>query len=154
MRSDKLREYTTATMARAEKNLTEAGSNLAAGSYNVAASQSYYAMFNAANALLATRNLDVRRAADPEVVAMFAYHFVSTGNINPKLREYFQAAFKARIASGYDSRHNETVENAQALVSQAGEFLAEARDRLEVEFKRLKLPQLRKGTPGEASSNV
>ncbi len=88
------------------------------------------------------------------VVAMFAYHFVSTGNINPKLREYFQAAFKARIASGYDDRHNETLENAQGLVNQAGEFLAEAGDRLEVEFKRLKLPQMRKTAPGEASSNV
>ena len=154
MTPDKLREYTTSTMARAERNLAEAESNLAAGSYNVAASQSYYAMFDAAKALLATRNLDVSRAADPEVVAMFAYHFVSTGNIDPKLREYFQAAFKARIASGYDSRHNETLENAQRLVGQAGEFLAEANDRLVVEFKRLKLPQLRKGTPGEASSNV
>lgn len=154
MTPDKLREYTSSTMSRAERNLAEAESNLAAGSYNVAASQSYYAMFDAANALLATRNLDVRRAADPEVVAMFAYHFVSTGNINPKLREYFQAAFKARLASGYDSRHNETLETAQGLVNKAGEFLAEASDRLELEFKRLKLPRMRKGMPGEASSNV
>jgi uncharacterized protein (UPF0332 family) len=154
MTPDRLREYTSSTMAKAERNLAEAESNLAAGSYNVAASQSYYAMFDAAKALLATRNLDVSRAADPEVVAMFAYHFVSTGNMPPKLRDYFQSAFKARIASGYDSRHNETAENAQDLVNKTGEFLAEANDRLEAEFKRLKLPRMRKTAPGEASSNV
>ncbi len=148
MTPEKLRQYTEALMARAERDLGEAESNLDAGSYNVASSQSYYCMHGAATALLASRNLDLRRAPDPEVVAMFTYNFVSTGDMIAKFGEYFKAAFKSRIACGYDASYNETPENARDLLAKAGEFLKAAGTRLEEELKKLELPDIRKASEG------
>ena len=152
--ADKLVKYTEALIVRAERSLAEAESNVVAGSYKVASSQSYYCMHGAAVALLAARGLDVHKRLDPEIVAMFAYHFVSTGNMEPEFRDSLQAAFKARLACGYDSHYTETVRNAEDLVEKAGEFLAASKKQLDYELQRLEGQSMRKGKPGEASASV
>ncbi len=154
MTQDKVARFAEGSIKEAERNLAEAESNLVAGSYNVASSQSYYSMFAAASALLLTRGVNVRKLADPEAVASFAYHFVPPGAMEVQYRRHFQNAFKARIACGYDSRHSEKARDAQAHVENAREFLAAARTQLGKELKRLEGVSLRKGAQGDATSNV
>lgn len=63
----------------ARQMLEVAAHNLAAGFYGSAINRAYYAMFYAANALLATKG--IARSKHSGVIAAFREHFVKSGLI-------------------------------------------------------------------------
>ena len=75
--------YCPDQMALAAERLTSAHNNLAMGDFKVAISQSYYAMFHAASALLAAR--DIHRRRHGGVKAAFIQQFCKTGDIELQL---------------------------------------------------------------------
>lgn len=152
MTPGKLQQYTSLLMTRADRNLRESELNLSAGAYNVASSQAYYAMHDVACALLASRGIP--RGNDQQVIAAFASSFTDNMDIDPRLSENFQQAYRTRIACGYDSRHTETRRSAQEILMNAEEFVEAAKVQIKVELERLELPDLRKGRPGAASENL
>lgn len=66
-------------LKRAHYDLEAAQSNLGQGFYGVAVNRSYYAMFYAASALLASEGL--ARSKHSGVISAFGEHFVKTGLI-------------------------------------------------------------------------
>lgn len=143
MTPEQLKKYTALLMQRAERNIEDGESNLAAASYNVASSQSYYCMLDAATALLACRAVSAGDEADSEFIQIFSQHYILTGDMEAHLREFFEEALKARVACGYDRRHYETHATAKALIDKAWEFLVAAKQQLGKELARLELPDIR-----------
>ena len=69
-----------ARLTKAAGKLATAAADLSAARYDDAASRAYYAMFQAARALLAARGLTARSHSG--LAAVFAEHFVRTGEIS------------------------------------------------------------------------
>ena len=68
---------------------------------NIAAvNRAYYAIFYAANALLATQGLE--RSKHSGVIAVFRQHFVKTGIVAPEFSSYYGEALDDRHAGDYD----------------------------------------------------
>jgi uncharacterized protein (UPF0332 family) len=154
MTPEKLKQYSTLLVERAARSLGEARDNLHAQSFNVAVSQAYYSIYDCAKSLLATRGISGGKETDAEFLQMFAQHFVLTGDIEPDWRERIDFALKARLACAYDSRHNARQAEADEVLNSAEEFVSLAKKQLEVEFKRIELPNLRMGRPGGADADV
>jgi uncharacterized protein (UPF0332 family) len=68
--------------------------------YITAVNRAYYAIFYAANALLATKGLE--RSKHSGVIAAFRQHFVKTSLIEPEFSDYFGEALDDRHAGDYD----------------------------------------------------
>jgi uncharacterized protein (UPF0332 family) len=147
---EKLKKYTSLLVERASRSLAEARDNFHANSYNVAVSQAYYAMYDAAKALLATRGITGSKETDADFVQMFAQHFVLTGDIEPEWRERFEKALKSRLACAYDSSHNARRDEAEDILGGAEDFAVLAKRQLEAELRRIELPNMRIGRPGQA----
>ncbi|MBK8986919.1 MAG: HEPN domain-containing protein [Chloroflexi bacterium] len=73
---------------------------LAHEDYITAVNRAYYAIFYAANALLASKGLE--RSKHSGVIAAFRQHFVKTGLIEPEFSRFFGAAMDERHAGDYD----------------------------------------------------
>ena len=154
MTPEKMKQYTVALIARAERNLGEAESNHSSGSYSVASSQAYYSMFDAARALLAPRGVERDVGTDSEFIKVFDMHYIRSGDMDYHLRDYFEEARRTRVACAYDSRYTESRENSQGLIDKAREFLEAARNRLEEELKLFEIPDLRKGREGAHDEDI
>lgn len=92
-----------------------------------AVNRAYYTIFYAANALLATRELE--RSKHSGVLAAFRQHFVKTGVIEPEYSDFYGATMDERREGDYDAENfldHDTAERALALV-RAEQFL----DRIE-----------------------
>jgi uncharacterized protein (UPF0332 family)/predicted nucleotidyltransferase len=91
----------TAYMASAWQALRTAESQFVQGSdYQVVADRAYYAVFYAANAMLATQGL--QRSKHPAVMALFREKFVINGTIEPSYVRDYEEAMKRRHMSDYD----------------------------------------------------
>jgi len=154
MTPEKLKQLTSLLVERASRSLGEAQDNFHANSYNVAVSQAYYAMYDAAKALLATRGFTGTKMTDAEFVQTFSQHFIITGDIEPEWRTKFEDALKARLACGYDSKHNAGRGEAEDVLRGAEDFVTLTQRQLEVELRRMELPDLRMGRPGQTDENA
>ncbi|MBX3055197.1 MAG: HEPN domain-containing protein [Anaerolineae bacterium] len=103
---------------------------LAHEDYITTVNRAYYAIFYAANALLASKGLE--RSKHSAVIAAFRQHFVKTGLIEPEFSRFFGAAMDERHAGDYDltpldyesaSRH---LENAAIFLERMERALQEA----------------------------
>ena len=94
-----------------------------------AASDAYYAMFHAAQALLLT--LGLRFSSHGGTHAAFGLHFAKTGRLDPKLHRYPIDAFEARLTADYDITVHLPLENVHTMVARAKEFVAAAEAYLE-----------------------
>ncbi|MHC5056289.1 MAG: HEPN domain-containing protein [Planctomycetota bacterium] len=150
MTPDKLKKYTALLVERASRSLGEAQDNFHASSYNVAVSQAYYAMYDAAKALLATRGITGSNETDADFVQMFAQHFVLTGDIEPGWREQFEKALQSRLACAYDSSHNARQAEAESILGGAEDFVTLTKKQLVEELRRIELPDMRMGRPGQS----
>ena len=137
--------YCADVMARASESLDDAQKSLAMDMFKAAVSQSYYAMFHAASALLAAR--DIQRHTHGGVKAALGQHFCKTGDIEPRFNSMVGKAFDMRIDCDYKVRHKQARSGAEMAVEWAREFLAAAEERLKVE-----LAELKGDAPGEATS--
>lgn len=90
-----------------------------------AASKTYYAMFYAAKALLASEDIDVSKHSAVE--SALGYHFAKPGRIDPKFHRMFIEARKVREIADYDI-DEEIVEPAVSLrVDEGRAFLTAIR---------------------------
>ena len=123
---DKIAKY----LARSRQAVETGRLVLAHEDFIAAVNRAYYAIFYAANALLATKGLE--RSKHSGVIAAFRQHFVKTGLIEPEFSRFYGAAMDERHAGDYDliqldyesaSRH---VTNAVRFLNQIEHVLREA----------------------------
>jgi uncharacterized protein (UPF0332 family) len=87
-------------MEHAQEMLEVAARNIADGFYGSAINRAYYAIFYAANALLATQGL--ARGKHSGVVAAFREHFVKPGLIEVEYSRIYGRVMDDRHASDYE----------------------------------------------------
>ncbi|NJN94259.1 MAG: HEPN domain-containing protein [Anaerolineales bacterium] len=85
---------------RAKQELYAANVNIHEALYAVAISRSYYAMFYAANGLLAS--IGVARSKHSGVISAFRQHFIKSGLIEAEFGDYLGVGFNARQESDYE----------------------------------------------------
>jgi uncharacterized protein (UPF0332 family) len=93
------------------------------GLFKDSISRSYYAMFSAARALLATRRLDSRKHSG--VISLFNQHFVKAGLIARDCGRMLLAAREARERGDYEDFLDVSKEEATSQLSDAALFIAE-----------------------------
>ncbi|SFG89089.1 Uncharacterized protein, contains HEPN domain, UPF0332 family [Desulfotomaculum arcticum] len=92
------------------------------GHYMDAASKSYYAIFQAARAVLATIELDSRKHSG--VISLFNLHFVKTGILPKEFRKIIISAQDLRLASDYDDFYIVSRKDAEQSLQNARTFIA------------------------------
>lgn len=93
---------------------------LAHEDFIAAVNRAYYAIFYAANALLATKGLE--RSKHSGVIAAFRQHFVKTGLVDAEFSRFYGAAMDERHAGDYDLTQLD-YESASQQVLNAAKFL-------------------------------
>ena len=93
---EKIRKY----LARARQTLETGKLVMAHEDYITAVNRAYYAIFYAANALLATKGLE--RSKHSGVIAAFRQHFVKTGVIEPEYSDFYGQAMDERRNADYE----------------------------------------------------
>lgn len=110
-------------LKQAKERLAAAKILLDAKSYGDSLSRSYYAIFSAARALLATRKLDSRKHSG--VISLFNQHFVKEGIVDRQLGRFMAEAKGFREESDYGDWATFTHEDAKSQINNAKEFIAE-----------------------------
>jgi len=105
----------------ARQMLEVAAHNLANDFYGSAINRAYYAIFYAANALLATRGLS--RSKHSGVIAAFRQHFVKPGLIEAEYGDSYGRVMDDRHASDYDVEATIEPERAQTDLEDARRFV-------------------------------
>lgn len=87
-----------------------------------AANRAYYAMLYAAQAALASEDVDVR--SHGAVHAAFGARFARTGRLDPRLHRWLLDAFDLRLLADYDPMWTLEAASIQETVDQAGRMIA------------------------------
>lgn len=95
-------------------------------------SRSYYAMFSAARAMLALKELDSSKHSG--VISLFNQHFVKTNIFDPSLGRILKKAQYSRERSDYGDYYVVTREEAQNQIDSAEKFIAEIKRVLTIEI--------------------
>jgi uncharacterized protein (UPF0332 family) len=113
---------------RARHDLRATQINLDQGLYGVAVTRAYYAIFYAANALLASKGIS--RSKHSGVHSAFGEHFVKAGLIESEYAKMLGHAFDSRLDSDYDvlftverTLAEEVFCDAQRFVDRAEQYL-------------------------------
>ncbi len=106
----------------AHQMIEVAGHNLADGVYGSAINRAYYAIFYAANALLATRGL--ARSKHSGVIAAFRERFVKPGLIESEYSRIYGRAMDDRHIGDYDIRRTITANRAKDDLCDARRFVS------------------------------
>ena len=93
-----------------------------------AASDAYYSMFHAAEALLLSLGLEM--SSHSATHAAFGLRFAKTRKLDPKLHGYLVQTFNARLTADYDVTVRLPLEEVQVLLAQAREFVMAAEEYL------------------------
>ena len=119
-------------IAQAHEALAAADDNIRLAHYATAINRAYYAMFYAANALLATKG--IQRAKHSSALAAFRQEFVKPGLIEAEYSDSYGDAMDARHEADYtiDVRltRNSTqdyLEDAQRFVARVEHYLKESK---------------------------
>ncbi|MBI5874487.1 MAG: HEPN domain-containing protein [Deltaproteobacteria bacterium] len=107
----------------AKEKLKSAIDLLENGDYKDSVSRSYYAIFTAARALLATKQLDSSKHSG--VIALFNQHFVKTGIISREASKWIEQAKNFRERADYGDFFVVSKEEADAQIQSAKKFIAE-----------------------------
>jgi uncharacterized protein (UPF0332 family) len=117
-------------MNAAKDDLEAATSNLKLGYLRIAISRTYYAMFYAASALLASKG--ETRSKHGAVIAAFGLHFIKSGLIEPEYGRLLSQGFEQRQDSDYDLTYfadqteiDEMLQNARRFVARMEKYLYE-----------------------------
>ena len=105
----------------AHRDLKAAKSNIEIGFNHVAVSRSYYAMFFAVSALLASQN--IYRSKHSGVRSAFGEYFVKTGIIEKDYARIFGNAYDSRLGSDYDAVYTVDKETAEDMLEDAQRFV-------------------------------
>lgn len=109
----------------ADESLSVAQLDLDNGFNAAAINRAYYAIFYAANALLATEKL--ARSKHSGVLAAFRQHFIKTGLLPSELSEIYGLVMDDRHESDYDIMSATSTEDAVIDIQQARHFVDEVR---------------------------
>jgi uncharacterized protein (UPF0332 family) len=96
--------------------------NLDGGYYAIAVNRAYYAVFYAANALLATKGL--ARGNHSGTISAFRQSFVKPGLIEPEYSAIYGSLMDDRHVSDYDMDTSIEPERAESDVESARKFVA------------------------------
>jgi uncharacterized protein (UPF0332 family) len=105
----------------AHEMLDVAASNLANEFYSSAVNRAYYAIFYAANALLATHGLS--RSKHSGVIAAFRQYFVKPGHIETEYGQMYAQVMDDRHSGDYDVVTSIEPERAEADLAFARRFV-------------------------------
>ena len=108
---------------QARQRLKAAEVLLKAGSYKDSLSRSYYAMYSAARALLATKSLDSQKHSG--VISLFNQHFVKEGVVDRRLGRLIAEAKGIREESDYGDYVSFSAEEARDQIQNAKLFIKE-----------------------------
>lgn len=110
---------------QADETLRAARDLLDSGHLRDSINRSYYAMFYAGLALLASRMLGSSKHAG--VLSLFGQHFVKTGEFPATSGKYLREAFDLRQKCDYREFFEPDERQARELVAHADEFITAAR---------------------------
>ena len=109
-------------LKRAKDHLKSARDLLAADDFADSVSRSYYAVFQAARALLAIEGLESRKHSG--VVSLFNRHFVKPGRVEKHIGAILKDAWRQREIADYSDVADFTRDEAQRLLRDAEIFVA------------------------------
>lgn len=89
--------------------------------YNDAVSRAYYAIFDAASAVLITKGLSAKTHAG--VITLFNLHFVKTRKIPAKYIQSFRRAKEAREEADYEILKKFSKEETEEIIKMSKEFV-------------------------------
>lgn len=107
----------------AKEKLKAAVALLADGDYKDSVSRSYYAIFTAARALLATKRLDSSKHSG--VIALFNQHFVKAGVVGKETSKLIEKAKIYRERADYGDYFVVSKEEAASQIESAKRFISE-----------------------------
>jgi uncharacterized protein (UPF0332 family) len=107
----------------AQEMLAAAKVNLDNDFYASGVNRSYYAVFYAANALLAT--LGEARSKHSGVISVFRQRFIKTGELVAELSEIYGDLLNSRQSGDYDLNTRVDIETARQLLEKARRFVDE-----------------------------
>jgi uncharacterized protein (UPF0332 family) len=105
----------------AREMLSAAAHNISGGFYSSAVNRAYYAVFYAANALLATQGIS--RSRHSGVIATFRQRFVKSGLIETEYGDIYGRIMDDRHVSDYDIEASIDPDRAQADLDEATRFV-------------------------------
>ena len=123
-----MKKISSKLLDKAQRSIQAAEKLLQTNEYEFSSSRSYYAMFYVAEALLHEKDLKFKRHGS--VHGAFGKHFVKAGKFDQKFHRWMLEAFNRRLLSDYSAEMLMTEEDAAAMIPQAQEFLATAREYL------------------------
>lgn len=112
-------------MQKAKEILIEARDNLNQKHYGLSVNRSYYAMFTAARALLALKEVDSSKHSG--VIALFNQHIVKVELFPKEISKFLPKAKDIREDADYGDFVEITEEDAQAQIRRAMQFVEEAK---------------------------
>ncbi|MDI6752511.1 MAG: HEPN domain-containing protein [bacterium] len=112
-------------LGKARKILAEAEDNLAQNHYGVSINRSYYAMFTAARALLAIKEMDSSKHSG--VIALFNQHIVKAGLFPKEINKFLAKAKGLREDADYGDFVEMSKEDAQTQLDRAKKFVKEVK---------------------------
>jgi len=111
-------------MQKAKEILIEARDNLKQKHHGLSVNRSYYAMFTAARALLALKEMDSSKHSG--VIALFNQHIVKEGLFSREISKFLPKAKDIRENADYGDFVEITEEDAQTQIRRAMQFVEEA----------------------------
>lgn len=115
-------------LSTAEEKIVSAQILMEAGQYRDSVGRSYYAIFSALRAVLATREVDFSKHSG--VIAYFQKEFIKTGIFDVKFSRYIQQAFQIRNSCDYDDFFIASRQDAVEQYMRADELLRAVREYL------------------------
>ena len=109
------------SIEHAREILNAAAHNISGGFYGSAVDRAYYAIFYAANALLATQGLS--RSRHSGVIAAFRQRFVKPGLIEAEYGDIYDRIMDDRHVSDYDVESSINPDRAQTDLDDARRFV-------------------------------
>ena len=115
-------------LEKAEENLAAARSLISSGSYRIATTRTYYAIFHAMRAVLALDGID--RKHHSAIIAEFRRLYIRTGLISKNQSETISKLSDLRSDSDYDDFFIVSKEEAIEALDEAEAFVSEIRNYL------------------------
>ena len=120
-----MKQATGQLLDKAERAIRAAETLLDQSDADFAAGRAYYAMFYVAEALLNERGLGFSKHS--AVHAAFGEQFAKTGQLDPKFHRWLLDAFDKRLEGDYGTDIKLLAQDVMAMITQAREFLQQAR---------------------------
>lgn len=121
MLPDNREELKLYRLEMARERLSSSKVLLDVGNYKDSIGRSYYAMFTAVRALLATEGQDFSKHAG--VIAYFQKEYIKTGKFDKKYSKYISQAFQIRNNTDYADFFLVSSQDAQEQYQRAEEFV-------------------------------